>query len=51
MLVDAFEQCPLKGNFNDCPILEASVDKAKADQCYAQGEVVAEVRVLKDIAM
>jgi hypothetical protein len=46
MLVDAFEQCrdTLLGNFEDCPLLKVSMDVDKAYHCYAQGEVVTEVR-------
>jgi len=46
MLVDAFEQCKdtLLGSFTDCPLLKASWDEDKAYRCFAQGEVVAEVR-------
>jgi hypothetical protein len=52
MLVDAFEQCrdTLLGNFEACPLLKASWDVDKAYRCYAQGEVIAEVRFPRCIA-
>jgi len=53
MLVDAYEQCPdaLKGNFDDCPILNASKDEDKAYHCYAQGQVVTEVRIRQNLSL
>jgi hypothetical protein len=51
MLVDAYEQCTdtLFGSLLDCPLLKASFDEDKAYHCYAQGEVVDEVRFPKPI--
>lgn len=45
MLVDAYEQCPnmLQGTVDGCPVFEKSRDQAKADACFAKGEVASEV--------